>query len=282
MFLSAARHGSFLNAGAELNISQGAVSQRIRQLELDLGLPLFKREPRGVSLTKAGRELATTVETSLEMIDKTASEIRNAGGKITLHVSPSIASKWLAPRLSNFSQANPNLKLTVEARADVLGRPFHQNEIAMRHGKTVRSAKGQQIQSLCELELIAVCTPELLGDGHQPTLAHILKLPLIQDTHRRWDKLIGQQGLPKVLEPLNFSSASLAIDAAVNMQGVAIVPSLFVERDIQEGRLREVWRETEPSGEHIFLIWTKQKVQFKGIEEVIRWIHAEFNLDASD
>jgi DNA-binding transcriptional LysR family regulator len=64
------------------------------------------------------------------------------------------------------------------------------------------------------------------------------------------------------------------------MQGVTIVPSLFVERHIQEGRLKEIWRDTESSGEYIFLIWAEQQVQFKSLAEVVRWIHTEFDLEA--
>jgi len=120
VFVVAARHGSFLKAGTELHLSQGAISQRIKQLELELGLRLFEREHRGVSLTKAGKELAGTVEMSLGMIEKTASEIRRFGTEITMQVSPSIARKWLTPRLPQFSKLNPNLRLSIEARADVL------------------------------------------------------------------------------------------------------------------------------------------------------------------
>lgn len=107
MFLSAAQHGSFLKAGGQLNISQGAVSQRIKQLELELGVALFERESRGVSLTKEGHELAKTIEASLTMIDRTARQIQEAGTDITVHASPSIARKWLTPRLPEFSGANP-------------------------------------------------------------------------------------------------------------------------------------------------------------------------------
>jgi LysR family glycine cleavage system transcriptional activator len=276
MFASAARHGSFLKAGTEMNLSQGAISQRIKQLELELGAMLFEREPRGVSLTKAGQELAQTVETCLEMLDKTASQIQQLGNEITVHVSPTIARKWLAPRLPMFSKLKPGLQLTIEASAQVLERPLYQNEIALRHGKIFRTGRGQQMQRLIELELVAVCSPDLPGIGAQPSLEKILASSLIQDSHRRWDKLLARHCSQETLEPLNFNSASLAIDAAINNQGIAIVPFLFVQDDIDAGHLREVWRDKQASGEYVFLVWPTQPVTSKPVMDVVHWIHDAF------
>ncbi|WP_372574674.1 LysR family transcriptional regulator [Ruegeria jejuensis] len=276
MFASAARHGSFLKAGVETNLSQGAISQRIKQLEIELGVMLFEREPRGVSLTQAGQELFQTVETCLEMLDKTASQVQQLGNEVTVHVSPTIARKWLAPRLPMFSKLKPGLKLTIEASAQVLERPLHQNEIALRHGKTFGTGRGQQMQQLIELELVAVCSSDLSSIGAQPSLEKILASSLIQDSHRRWDKLLARHCSQETLEPLNFNSASLAIDAAINKQGIAIVPLLFVQDDIDAGHLREVWRDEQASGEHIFLVWPTQPVTSKPVMDVVHLIQNEF------
>lgn len=262
-----------------MNLSQGAISQRIKQLELELGVMLFEREPRGVSLTRAGQELAQTVEACLEMLDKTASQIQQLGNEVTVHVSPTIARKWLAPRLPVFSKKKPGLQLTIEASAQVLERPLHQNEIALRHGKTFRAGRGQQMQRLIELELVAVCSPDLPGIGAQPSLEKILASTLIQDSHRRWDKLLERHCSQEILEPLNFNSAALAIDAAINKQGIAIVPLMFVQDDIDAGHLREVWRDEQASGEYIFLIWSTQPVTSKSVSDVVHWIHHEFAHD---
>lgn len=259
-----------------MNLSQGAISQRIKQLELELGVMLFEREPRGVSLTKAGQELAQTVEVCLEMLDKTASQIQGLGNEITVHVSPTIARKWLAPRLPTFSKLKPGLQLSIEASAQVLERPLRQNEIALRHGKIFRTVRGQQAQRLTELELVAVCSPDLPGIGAQPSLEKILASSLIQDSHRRWDKLLACHCSQEVLEPLNFNSASLAIDAAINKQGIVIVPLLFVQDDIDAGRLREIWRDEDASGESVFLVWPTQPVASKSVMDVVDWLLDSF------
>jgi len=138
------------------------------------------------------------------------------------------------------------------------------------------------MRHLIELELVAVCSPDFPCVEPNPRLTQILTLPLIQDTHRRWDKLIGREVLSATSEPLNFNSASLAIDAAINMQGIAIVPSLFVQDDIADGRLKEIWRAVEPSGEYLFLIWPEEQIVSEPLNDVIRWIHDEFGHDAGN
>lgn len=278
MFVSAARHGSFLRAGSELNISQGAVSQRIKQLELELGATLFERGPRGVSLTTTGKKFAQTVETSLSMIAAAASEIQGVGEEITLHISPSMARKWLMPRLAMFAKAHPEIRLSIEAREEVLNRPFIRNEVVMRHAKSFRPVRGQDFRRLIELELVAVCSPHFPNIKVRPSLEKILAMPLIQDAHCRWDRLLGQRKTSAPLERLTFNTASLAIDAAINMQGIAIVPLLLVEQEIADGRLVEIWRDTEPSGEYLYLIWPKQQAAFKPLMNTVRWIHSEFGL----
>jgi len=132
------------------------------------------------------------------------------------------------------------------------------------------------MQRLVELELVAVCSPDLPGIDAQPSLKKILASPLIQDSHRRWDKLLARHCSQQTLEPLNFNSASLAIDAAINKQGIAIVPLLFVQDDLDEGRLREVWRDKEASGECVFLVWPTQPVTLKPVMDVVHWIHNAF------
>lgn len=282
VFAAAARHLSFLKASEELNLSQGAVSQRIKQLEDRLGVLLFVREARGVSLTKAGAELAQAVETSLGLIETATKNIQRIGAEITLHVSPSIAHKWLAPRLPAFSKRHPQTQLSIEASATVLPRPLHWNEVSLRHGKNFPSIRGQQMRRLTEVNLVAVCSPDFEGIQPDQTLPDMLSLPLIQDTHRRWDKHIINNGTLEVPEPLIFNSASLAIDAAINKQGIAIAPSMFVQHDITEGRLRQIWKDDEPSGEYLFLIWPDQDFTLGSLLALAGWVHEQFGLTVAD
>jgi LysR family glycine cleavage system transcriptional activator len=234
------------------------------------------RKSRGVTLTKAGQELAQTVEACLDMLEKTTIEIKNFSDEITLHTSPTIARKWLTPRLPLFSERYQGLRLSIEADAKVLDRALRQIEVALRHGKKFREFHGQNLQPLVELEFVAICSPDLFEPDAQPKIDELLASPLIQDTHRRWDKLIRRYGSKEVSKPLNFNSASLAIDAAINGQGIAIVPLLFVQDDIDAGRLVKVWHDQDRSAEFIFLAWPQEDVQSRSLMDVVRWLHECF------
>src|SRR3546814_17389886 len=92
-FEFAARHLSFTRAAAELHVTQGAVSQQIKQLEASLGFPLFHRSPRGLSLTDQGEELAATAESAFRRLFDKVDELcqKGAGGILTVSTSPSLA-----------------------------------------------------------------------------------------------------------------------------------------------------------------------------------------------
>lgn len=278
MLVAAARHGSFRHAASELNLSQGAVSQRIKQLEDAVGVQLFKREPRGVSLTSAGQSFVETVETSIAKIEAAASQLAHTNGEVSFHTSPSIARRWLTPRLSRFSEMFPDIKLTIEARAEVLQRPLTGTEIAIRHGKAAHPPHGQQMRRLAEVMLVAVASPALAGIKPQQDLSKLAAYPLIHDTHSRWDRLIGSGR--KTIGPnnLRFNSTSLAIDAAINAQGIAIAPRLFVQDEISDGRLMEVWQHPDPSGEYIYLVWAESHHVSHSTRNVVDWAHAQFDL----
>lgn len=277
IFSFAARYSSFKAAGEAMNISHGAVSQRIKQLELFLGMALFDRNPRGVSLTQAGKRYHKSIEPALVAISDATEEMQNATQEVTLHVTPSLASKWLMNRLPSFAKQFPGIRISTVALENVVDRPFGKNEVAIRHASKVRVNQGQKCRKLTELQLAAVCHPELKPARSPEIVEDLLTIPLLQDAHRRWDKIIKRTQAKAPCEIINFNRTALAIDAAINNQGVAIAPTFLIERDIRNGRLVEVWRDSEPSKEFLFLVWSGQYSQTSQLSKVISWLQSEFS-----
>ena len=114
-FDAAARHGSFTRAAAELCITQGAVSQQVKQLEQWLGRPVFLRTPRSLLPTPEGKWLAVVLRESFEAIEGTLSQMRLSGeaAVATLSCSPSFAMQWLTPRMGEFFRQYPDVALRV-------------------------------------------------------------------------------------------------------------------------------------------------------------------------
>lgn len=281
VFAIAARHGNFQRAAEELNISHGAVSQRIKQLELDLGVMLFERKPRGVSLTRIGERYYTAVKEALAIIATAATEVEDVSRQVTLHIGPSTASKWLMPRLNAFATKHPDVSLSTEVHEELLARNLGRNEIAIWPGKATGRNPAHHVRCLTELQLVAVCSPDLPRPDGTLDVAALISLPLLQDSHRRWDLLINTSGHRAKRSILNFGSSALALDAAINGHGIAIAPTYIIEKDIHAGRLTKVWNSPESSKEFLYVSWAKQNADEKPLRRTLNWILSEFGLDAS-
>lgn len=116
-FDAAARCGSFVQAAAELHVTHGAVSRQVRQLEEALGVTLFERRNRAVFLTSAGRTLLNTTGPLFEQLHTTVQQLQQGRRQQVLTVScePTIAMRWLIPRLPAFQQQHPQITLHLVA-----------------------------------------------------------------------------------------------------------------------------------------------------------------------
>lgn len=254
MFDAAARHLNFRLAAEELNLTQGAVAQQVRRLEKDLQLQLFHRQPRGLKLTPIGQEYHRPIRRALALIDSATHKLQPLNPRISLSVPPSIASKWLIPRLSQFSQNHPDIDLQTDASERVVD--FHRDEadIAIRQGFPPFS-NYLQVEQLSSFQLCAVSSPDLAKNiGIVENLQDLSKQRLIQDSHFRWDNFLEQFGISASQRILQFNQTALAIDAAANGQGIALAPRLLLATEIAKGRLVCLWRDTEPDEGGYYLL----------------------------
>ncbi|RWF15024.1 MAG: LysR family transcriptional regulator, partial [Mesorhizobium sp.] len=114
-FEVATRHLNFRLAAEELRVTQGAVAQQVRGLEAELGLKLFERQPRTLALTEAGRGYVANVRRAFELIAEATEALRPEPQHITISVTPTFASKWLIPRLPDFTAAHADIDLRIVA-----------------------------------------------------------------------------------------------------------------------------------------------------------------------
>lgn len=279
VFAAAARHGSFLLAAEVLNITHGAVSQRIKQLETDLGVTLFDRRPRGVALTPKGAAYHAAVEEALTLLTTATTDLRGPSGQITLHAGASAVSKWLMPRMGALNLRFPGTSIVTEIHDTMLSRNLGRNEIALWPGKTPATHPAHHVRCLCEARFVAVCSPGFLRPDWPADAETLLSFPLLQDANRRWERLIEKTGHPGHHSILNFDRSALALDAAIQGHGIAIAPTFMVEADVRAKRLVEIWHSPDISGEYYFLSWPKQYAHEKPLSEVVSWITSEFCLD---
>lgn len=240
-FEAAARHASFARAAGELGVTAAAVSHRVKDLERELGRPLFQRLNRAVRLTPEGRALAATLGDGFARIRAGVEEFRGRSRTLALNVVPSLAAKWLVPRLDRFAAAHPGIAVVLTA-TEALRAPGSQDaDVAIRFGAGPYPGLDDHI--LFPLTLIPVCTPDLARRLKTP--ADLAGIVLLHDTPRQvvmpgWPEWLVLAGVATEVDGRRgprFSAGNLTIEGALAGQGVALGIGPFVVDDIVAGRL---------------------------------------------
>ena len=247
VFAVAARHLSFTAAAAELHRTQSAVSHRVKALEAEIGAQLFERGARGLELTAPGRALARQVDQAISDISRTLAEISRAAEPRNLRITllPSVASRWLMPRLPRFFEQHPDIEVQVIADARVLDLRAERIDLAIRfgHGRY----RGHVATLLMGDRVLPVCAPRLVTERAAiGTINALLELPLLHDSGAEgdgslsdWHSWLDQLGSPDAPHRAGqrLSHAGLAIEAAVLGLGVALARLSLVTDYLSNGAL---------------------------------------------
>jgi len=247
VFAVAARHLSFTAAAAELHRTQSAVSHRIKGLEAEIGVPLFTRLTRRLELTPAGQALARGVDLAIADISRTVAELDKPGEARPIRVTtlPSVASRWLMPRMSRFFDLHPDIEVHVIAGSQLLDLRVEGIDLAIRFGRG--RYPGHSATLLMRDRVLPVCSPKFSAErGRITTVDALLELPLLHDSAaegdgslsdwRSWFDQLGRKDAP-CQAGQRFNSASLLIEAAVLGLGVALGRYSLVADDLSKGAL---------------------------------------------
>lgn len=275
MFDAAARHLNFRLAADELNLTQGAVAQQVRRLEADLGYQLFDRKARGLGLTEIGRGYHNAINRGLTIIDDATRNLIPQSSTVKLSITPSFASKWLVPRLSDFACAHPDIEIQTIASESISNFTSDGVDLAIRLGHPP-FAEDVYAQLLSSLDLRAVCSPEMARSiGPVETAADIIDKPLIQDSHNLWDALFEEANLCPPQRPMQFNQTTLAMAAAANGQGIALAPRILTGSDVSQNRLTVLWRDKRPQHSGYYIVYPKSQKANAARDRLIDWIFSE-------
>jgi LysR family glycine cleavage system transcriptional activator len=278
-FEAAARHESFTRAAQELCVTQGAVSHQVKALEAELGIKLFNRHRQRLVITESGRSYLATVRDALDRIADGTERLlrRQSSGVLTVSTCPNFAAKWLVHRLSRFAQAHPAIDLRVSASLHHVDFAREDIDIAIRHGDG--SDTGLHVVRLCAEELFPVCSPKLLkgraalrapADLRHAVLLHVND----RQDWKRWLDAAGVNGIDLARGPL-LNQASMAIDAAVDGQGVALARTALGAWDLIGGRLVRPFRLALPVPYAYWIVCPKTAAKLPKIKDFTAWLLAE-------
>jgi DNA-binding transcriptional LysR family regulator len=243
-FEAAARLQSFTLAARELFLTQSAVSHQVKSLEEYFGRQLFVRRNRRVELTAEGRRLSESLVRVFDVIEAACSEVALSPNAqvLALHCAPSLAVKWLGPRLPAFMQAHPDITIRLTSGADPVDLTQAQElDIAISYGFT-HERPGIVSTPLGSERIAVLCSPALLKEGVPPHQL-ICDLTLIESQLSRitWADWFSLNGLTLPQRPRpSFDRAALAISAAVDGMGVTMESMRFAEREVARGELVEL------------------------------------------
>ncbi|KAF1048025.1 MAG: Glycine cleavage system transcriptional activator [Herbaspirillum frisingense] len=241
-FLAAARHQSFTLAAQELNVTHGAISRQIKNLEDYLGMPLFERRIRQVLLTERGRQFFEEASPALEMLAGAARRVmRDAPTRpVMINVRPSFAVRWLIPHLSDFVERYPGIEPQVVTSTSTVSKAPGPFDIAIRRDET-NWPETLKVQRFMEDELLLVASPALLKNTPLPDVRAIAQHTLLLSRSRRndweeWRKLAGLKR-SRVQPMLHFDHVHFVLQAVVDGLGLALSPVSLADNDLRSGRL---------------------------------------------
>ena len=284
-FEATARHESITKAAAELFVTQGAVSQQVKGLEAELGVRLFQRERQRVALTEAGRLYLEVVRDAFDRLGMGTERLlqRQNSGTLTVTTSPNFAAKWLVHRLGRFSEAHPGIDLRVSASLQHVDFTREDIDLAIRHGDG--SWPGLHVARLCTEELVPVCSPRLVAQHGAPLASpndirpHALLHVNGRGDWARWLAQAGFEGV-EARRNLDFNQASMAIDAAVDGQGIALARTALAAGDLISGRLVRPFRQSIEAPFAFWIACPKAVAEVPKIVTFRNWLLAEAADDA--
>jgi DNA-binding transcriptional LysR family regulator len=254
-FEAAARGGSFVAAAAELNVSPSAISRLVKLLEQRLGVALFERLPNGLALTERGAAYLADVSAAFQRMAQATERLRSANAALVVGAGPTLAMRWLIPRLATFQSEHPEIDVrlsTAIADADPL-RPDWTAAIRIGDG----AWPGLTSRFVFTADLFPVCAPAVArrlrapADLVQATILRVANAP------EDWPLWLQAAGIDEAMlkQARHFDYAAFALQAAVDGLGVAMARAPFVADDLAAGRLVRPFDLAVPKGKGWYLVY---------------------------
>jgi DNA-binding transcriptional LysR family regulator len=297
LFEAAGRHVSFKLAAEELGVTPSAVSHGIVALERWLGIALFERGARGLSLTAAGTEYLPYVSEALSMIATGTQRLpsRRADRRIRLSCAPTFASRWLLPGLQRFRERHPGIAIEIDTSHRQVGFPVDGVDLAIRMGRG--PWPGLASTRLVGERLVPVCAPAYRdslppsrlgaqrgageGGGVELTRATLIHVTSVSEDWAAWAEAAGMGSESDagarldLAGGLRFDTVHLAFEAAMAGLGVAIGRRPLVDHDLNKGTMVEAAGPVVESATAYWLVGAETAKGRPDIAAFTRWLVEE-------
>lgn len=277
LFEAAGRLLSFKSAAEDLNITPSAISHGVQALEEWLGVELFIRGNRSLTLTEAGEAYLPRVQAALDMLVRATEAVpgRKPTGRVAVSVPPTFGMRWLLPRLQRFNERHPSIEVTVDTSHRRVEFSRDGIDIAIRMG--TGEWPGLLATCLVREKLVPVCAPRLAArihtaaDLHKTALLHVTRA---SEDWAAWGALAGVD-VAYTSGGLRFDTIQMALEAAVNGLGVALGRLPLIEQDLEAKRLVQVLGPPRFCSTGYWLVMQRETILRPEVTAFRNWINAE-------
>jgi len=283
-FESAARHLNYTRAAEELHVTQSAISHQIKHIEGLWGFKLFERKGRGIELTDRAQKITPVISEFFSQLNKTLVDIEDKNmdeGYLRVALSQSFALKWMVPRLGDFSHQYPDIDVTIITMPFANELEFDDADLAVFYSDGQH--EDYNVIPLLHGYSFPVCSPDFFKNDIDKLKSpkDILKLPILRrlniDAAPRWRDWFAAAGVSGYSLPkgLHFPNSSMALQAAIDSQGVALARSSHVADDLQAGRLIKLLDFYVKSENCYNLIIPEERINQSSVIDFIAWLKDE-------
>jgi len=284
-FEASARQLSFVRASEELSVTPAAVSHQVKGLEEYLGLPLFRRLPRGLLLTESGQLLLSELSDVFLRLDSAMERVieSDSRGTITLSVAPTFAVMWLIPRLQKFYTLNPDIDVRISTSLGLVDFQRDDYDAAIRLGSG--EWFGLEAIKLFDESVTPMCSPRLL-EGPDPLMTpddlskHVLLHNHSMDydsdapTWQSWLEAAGASGVD-ASRGTHFSLPDHGLQASIDGAGVVLGWRFLAAKDVEAGRVVEPFDLALPLGSSFYLVYPEAHSLRPNIAALRDWLVQE-------
>jgi len=285
-FEVAARHSSFSLAADELSLTPSAISHRITKLEEDIGIKLFERTHRKITLTEEGERIYHSLERTLNDLNQEIFDVKNGdvSGPLTVYSRPSFAQCWLVPRIHSFKELYPSIDLKLLTGNENINFNGYGIDIAIYFDDHMPDKLF--CQEILSETIIPVCTSEY-AEQHDLTrsIQNLRNATLLHDNQawdydsnedewKTWAKANHLEDVEDI-SSIGFDRSDLAVIAAINNAGVAMGRFSLVEKRLLSGELITPFPGTKVLCKQKYYVATLPNKHTQKVKLFIEWLEAQ-------
>ena len=282
-FAAVARAGSVVDAAAELAVTPSAISHLLRQLEQRLGVPLVRRQGRGLAVTGDGERLAASVGPAFLVIGDAMGEFVRRGSELRISLLSSFAMHWLIPRLSRFQSRHPDIELLLSTSTRPVDFAREAFDCAIRLG--AGRWPGTAAEQLYREELVAACSPQWPAGKRLRAPRDLERATLLHSKARRQDWVRYLKAAGSASSELDgpsapkrgpvFETRALAVQAAVARMGAVVIDPRFIEPELAAGQLIMPFDLRVTLDNAYWLVWRPGRETTRPVAAFRRWLMSE-------